>query len=229
MHYDVALAWQSLPTLLAGTATTFIVLLPVLVLGLLLSIPIALARLKPGAGGIAAAAYIGFFRGVPSLVLLYLIYSGLPQFTVIRDTFLWVLFSNAYVCAWLGLTLTHSGYMAEIVRGGLAAVPAGTIEAAGALGLTPRQTLLRLRLPMAARYVLRAYQNELLIMIKSTSAVSAITIVDLTAAANTVFDYTYDPFTPLVTAAAIYWSIINVMRLAFNAADRRLNRHLVRQ
>ncbi|WP_163566432.1 ABC transporter permease subunit, partial [Klebsiella pneumoniae] len=87
----------------------------------------------------------------------------------------------AYVCAWLGLTLTHSGYMAEIVRGGLAAVPAGTIEAAGALGLTPRQTLWRLRLPMAARYVLRAYQNELLIMIKSTSAVSAITIVDLTA------------------------------------------------
>jgi len=65
-------------------------------------------------------------------------------------------------------------------------------------------------------------------MIKSTSAVSAITIVDLTAAANTVFDYTYDPFTPLVTAAAIYWSIINVMRLAFNIADRRLNRHLVR-
>ena len=90
------------------------------------------------------------------------------------------------------------------------------------------ETLFRLRLPMAARYVLRAYQNELLIMVKSTSAVSAITLTDLTAAANAVFDYTYDPFTPLVTAAGIYWCIVNVMRGGFTLADRRLNRHLAR-
>jgi His/Glu/Gln/Arg/opine family amino acid ABC transporter permease subunit len=229
VQYDIALAWQSMPTLLAGTATTIIVLLPVLVLGLIMSIPIALARLGHGSGSLMAAGYIVFFRGVPSIVLLYLIYSGLPQFSVIRDTPLWVLFSNAYFCAWVGLTLTHSGYMAEIVRGGLAAVPAGSIEAASSLGLSPAQILFRLRLPMAARYALRAYQNELLIMVNSTSAVSAITLVDLTAAANTVFDYTYDPFTPLVTAAGIYWVIINAMRYAFNVADARLNRHLARK
>ncbi len=136
MHYDVALAWESLPTLLAGTVTTFVVLLPVLVLGLLISIPVALARLERGPGSLLAAAYIVFFRGVPSIVLLYLIYSGLPQFSLIRDTALWTLFSNAYFCAWVGLTLTHSGYMGEIVRGGLAAVPPRTIEAAQALGLS---------------------------------------------------------------------------------------------
>lgn len=79
-----------------------------------------------------------------------------------------------------------------------------------------------------AHYVLRAYQNELLIMVKSTAAVSAITLVDLTAAANTVFDYTYDPFTPLITAAAIYWCITNSIRLGFSIADRRLNRYLAR-
>ncbi|PWK61252.1 ABC transporter permease subunit [Aminobacter sp. AP02] len=228
MHYDFKLAWESMPALLAGTATTFTVLLPVLVLGLLVALPVALARLDSGPKSVAAAGYIAFFRGVPSLVLLYLVYSGLPQLSIVRDTFLWTFFSNAYVCAWVGLTLTHSGYMAEIIRGGLAAVPSGTIEAAAALGLSPRQVLFRLRLPMAARYVLKAYQNELLIMVKSTSAVSAITLVDLTAAANTVFDYTYDPFTPLVTAAAIYWCIINVMRIGFTLADQKLNRHLVR-
>jgi len=228
MHYDPILAWQSMPDLLAGTATTFAVLLPVLVLGLMLALPIALARLETGPRAKAAAGYIAFFRGVPSLVLLYLVYSGLPQLSIVRDTFLWTFFSNAYFCAWVGLTLTHSGYMAEIIRGGLAAVPTGVIEASTALGLTPRQTLFRLRLPMAARYVLKAYQNELLIMVKSTSAVSAITLVDLTAAANTVFDYTYDPFTPLVTAAAIYWCIVNLMRTGFTLADRKLNRHLAR-
>lgn len=228
MHYDPVLAWESMPTLLAGTATTFAVLLPVLVLGLLLALPVALMRLERGGKAVFAASYIAFFRGVPSLVLLYLVYSGLPQLSVVRDTFLWTVFSNAYFCAWVGLTLTHSGYMAEIIRGGLAAVPPGVIEAATALGLSPRQALFRLRLPMAARYVLKAYQNELLIMVKSTSAVSAITLVDLTAAANTVFDYTYDPFTPLVTAAAIYWCIVNVMRIGFTIADRKLNRHLAR-
>ncbi|WP_233236117.1 ABC transporter permease [Bordetella sp. LUAb4] len=228
MHFDPQVAWDSLPKLLAGTATTFAVLLPVLVFGLLLALPIALARFKPGPRSVLAAAYIGFFRGVPSLVLLYLIYSGLPQFPLVRETFLWNIFSNAYVCAWIGLALTHSGFMAEIIRGGLAAVPQGTLEAAATLGLKPRQILFRLRLPMAARYVLRAYQNELLIMVKSTAAVSAITLVDLTAAANTVFDYTYDPFTPLMTAAAIYWCITNGIRLAFSAADRKFNRYLVR-
>jgi His/Glu/Gln/Arg/opine family amino acid ABC transporter permease subunit len=214
-----------MPTLLAGTATTFAVLLPVLVLGLLLALPVALMRLERGPKATLAA---GYFRGVPSLVLLYLVYAGLPQLSIVRDTFLWTAFSNAYFCAWVGLTLTHSGYMAEIIRGGLAAVPPGVIEASTALGLSPRQTLFRLRLPMAARYVLRACQNELLIMVKSTSAVSAITLTDLTAAANAVFDYTYDPFTPLVTAAGIYWCIVNVMRGGFTLADRRLNRHLAR-
>ncbi|ANY17256.1 ABC transporter permease [Bordetella pseudohinzii] len=228
MHFDFQVAWESLPKLLAGTATTFAVLLPVLVIGLLLAIPVALACFRPGARSVFAGAYIGFFRGVPSLVLLYLIYSGLPQFPIVRETFLWKVFSNAYVCAWLGLALTHSGYLAEIIRGGLAAVPKGTLEAAETLGLKPRQILFRLRLPLVARYIIRAYQNELLIMVKSTAAVSAITLVDLTAAANTVFDYTYDPFTPLITAAAIYWCITNSIRLGFSAADRKLNRYLVK-
>jgi arginine/ornithine transport system permease protein len=228
MHFDIQVAWESLPTLLAGTATTFAVLVPVLILGLLLALPVALVILKPGAKSLPAAAYIAVFRGVPSLVLLYFIYSGLPQFSVVRDTFLWKIFSNAYICACLGLALTHSGFMAEIIRGGLAAIPTGTIEAATTLGLKPWQILFRLRLPMAARSVLRAYQNDLLIMVKSTSAVSAITLIDLTAAANTVFDYTYDPFTPLLTAAGIYWCITNSIRLGFAAADRKLNRHLIR-
>lgn len=226
MQFDPILAWNSLPLLLEATATTLSVLIPVLIIGLTLSIPLAVLRLDKGPWSPAVATYVTFFRGVPSLVLLYLLYSGLPQFPIIRETWLWIIFSQAYACAIIGLTLTHSAYMAEIVRGGLAAIPPGAIEAAAALGLSSRQIFFRLRLPMAARYTLRAYQNELLIMVKSTSALSAITIVDLTAAANSIFDYTYDPFTPLLTAAAIYWCITNAMRLGFDLSDFHLNRHL---
>lgn len=228
MHFDPTLAWNSLPFLLSATGTTLSVLIPVLMLGMALAIPLAVIRLENNKKSAVVAAYVTFFRGVPSLVVLYLVYSGLPQFSIIRDTFLWVIFSQAYACALIGLTLTHSAYMTEIIRGGLAVIPKGTIEAASVLGLSPTQTFFRLRLPLTARYILRAYQNELLIMIKSTAALSAITIVDLTAAANSIFDYTYDPFTPLLTAAGIYWCMINLLRLAFNFADRRLNRHLQR-
>lgn len=227
MHFDPVLAWYSLPFLLTATARTLSVLIPVLILGAVLAVYLAVIRVENRKGSGFIAVYVNFFRGVPSLVVLYMIYSGLPQFSIIRDTWLWTIFSQAYLCALMGLTLTHSAYMTEIVRGGLAVIPKGLTEASAVLGLTERQTFFRLRLPMAIRYSLRAYQNEILIMIKSTAALSAITIVDLTAAANSIFDYTYDPFTPLLTAAAIYWCLTNIVRFLFSTVDKNLNRHLI--
>lgn len=226
MYFDPQLAWDSLPFLLHATARTLGVLIPVLIMGAIISVYFAVIRVENRRGSTFIAGYVNFFRGVPSLVVLYLIYSGLPQFWIIRDTPLWVIFSQAYACALMGLTLTHSAYMTEIVRGGLAVIPKGVPEAAAVLGLTDRQTFFRLRLPLAIRYGLKAYQNEVLIMIKSTAALSAITIVDLTAAANSIFDYTYDPFTPLLTAAAIYWCLTNTIRFCISIADRKLNQHL---
>ncbi|EPJ86713.1 arginine/ornithine transport protein AotM [Pseudomonas sp. CFII64] len=222
MHYDLALAWNTLPQLLRGAAMSLAVLMPVLMVGMLIAIPLALRRASTRRRWIAAG-YVGFFRGVPSLILLYAIYNGLPQLSAIRNGPLWPLFSNAYFCAVAGLSLTHSAYLAEILRGGLQAVPQGVIEAASALGMRPPVIFWKVRLPIAARHALRAYQNEILIMVKSTAAVGAITLVELNAAANEVFEFTYDPFTPLLTAAAIYWTIINIIRFGFDAAERNLN------
>jgi His/Glu/Gln/Arg/opine family amino acid ABC transporter permease subunit len=222
MHYDFALAWSTLPQLLRGAAVSLAVLLPVLLLGLLIAIPVALRRASARRRWISAG-YIGFFRGVPSLILLYAIYNGLPQLSAIRDGPLWPFFSNAYFCAVVGLSLTHSAYLAEILRAGLQAVPHGVIEAATALGVRPHIIFWKIRWPIAARHSLRAYQNEILIMVKSTAAVGAITLVELNAAANEVFEFTYDPFTPLLTAAAIYWTIINIIRYGFDAVDHFLN------
>ena len=79
---------------------------------------------------------------------------------------------------------------------------------------------------MAARLGLRAYQNEVVIIVKATAAVSAVTLTDLMAAANEIVYLTYDPFTPLLTAAALYWVLINLVRAGFARADARLNVHL---
>jgi len=225
--FDPHLAWQSLPQLLRGAAMTIMVTVPIVALGLCLAIPLALARLSHYRWLRAfAAAYVVIFRGTPSLILLYLIYSGLGNIEAVRASPLWIVLSKAYPCAVIGFVLVHSAYVVEILRGGLEAVPVGLIEAGQALGLSPRTLFLTVRLPVALRYALRAYQNEVLIIIKSTAAVSAITVVDLMAVANEIFYLTYDPFTPLIAAGMLYWGIINLVRGGFDLADRRLNAHL---
>jgi len=227
MIFDPHLAWQSLPQLLRGAAMTITVTVPIVLLGLTLAIPIALARLSHRRPLRAfAVAYVVIFRGTPSLILLYLIYSGLGNIEAVRASPLWIVLSKAYPCAVIGFVLVHSAYVVEILRGGLEAVPTGLIEAGQALGLSPRILFWKVRLPIALRYALRAYQNEVLIIIKSTAAVSAITVVDLMAVANEIFYITYDPFTPLIAAGILYWAIINLVRAGFDLADRRLNAHL---
>jgi His/Glu/Gln/Arg/opine family amino acid ABC transporter permease subunit len=227
MIFDSALAFASLPQLLRGAAMTIAVTVPILLLGGLLAIPIALARLSAKRPVRAlATAYVVIFRGTPSLILLYLIYSGLGHIEAVRASPLWIVLSRAYPCAVIGFTLVHSAYVVEILRGSLEAVPRGLIEAGQGLGLSPRALLWQVRLPIALRYALRSYQNEVLIIIKSTAAVSAITVVDLMAAANEVFYLTYDPFTPFIAAGMLYWVIINLVRTGFDLADRRFNAHL---
>jgi hypothetical protein len=77
------------------------------------------------------------------------------------------------------------------------------------------------------RYGLKAYQNEVVMFAKGTAVVSTITINDLTSVANGIFETTYDPFTPILTAAALYWTFVNIIRLGFLKIDRYLNSHLI--
>ncbi len=227
MSFDFALAWDSLPALLNGAWMTVLITASVMAVGAVLGFGMCLVRMSRNRVLAAVgAAYVAVFRGAPSIVLLYLVYAGLPQLSVVRDTPLWVLFASPLFCAILGLGLNHSAYVVEILRGGLSAVPPGPVEAALALGLSPRLVFVKVRLPIAVRYGLKAYQNEVLIFLKSTVAVGAVTIADLTGAANEIFSMTYDPFTPLVTAGAMYWALTNSLRLGFETLDRRLNRHL---
>ncbi len=227
MLFDPTLAWDNLPRMLFGLANTIGITALTLVLGLATAIPVTLARMSPRPiCRLPAAAFVMFFRGTPALILVYLVYYGLAQLPAIHDGPLWPIFANAFACAVIGLALNHASYLVEILRGGLEAVPAGLVEASAALGISPRQTYQWVRLPLAMRYALKAYQNEVIGFTKGTAVVGVITVVDLTATANEVFERTYDPLTPMLTAAVLYWCLINLMRIGFEFADRRLNRHL---
>ena len=224
---DLDLALASLPAMLAGLQTTLSITVIVLMFGLVLPVPMALARMS-ARGWLAwpAAIFVMFFRGAPLLTLLYLVYYGFGQIEALREGPLWFIFGSAFACAVIGLTLNHVAFMVDVVRGSLEAVPAGLVEAASALGISPRQTFREIQLPLAMRYGLAAYQNEVVMFTKGTAVISVITVIDLTAVANAVFEQTYDPFTPMLTAAFLYWALVNVIRLCFRLLEARLNRHL---
>ena len=223
---DPILAWNSLPALLKGLTTTLSLTIVVMVLSLALAVPVTWARMSPRRFlSWSAAMFVVFFRGAPVLILLYLVYYGFGQIESLREGPLWLLFGSAFSCAVIGLTLNHTAYLVEIARGSLLAVPSGLVEASNSLGLTPRETMVWIRLPLALRYGLKAYQNEVIMFAKGTAVVSVITVTDLTAQANEIFEVTYDPMTPMITAAMLYWAMINVMRIGFARLECYLNRH----
>lgn len=223
---DLALAWESLPALLQGLKVTVLVTLLPMALGLALAFPVCFARMSARRWlSLPAEMFVVFFRGAPVLILLYLVYYGLGQIEALRNGPLWLLFGSPLGCALVAFGLNHAAYMAEILRGSLLAVPHGLIEASEALGITRRNIFIWVKMPLAIRYGLKAYQNEVVSFIKGTAIVSVVTLTDLTAVANGIFEQTYDPFTPILCAAALYWAYVNLVRLVFAGWGRWLDRH----
>ena len=143
----------------------------------------------------AGAVYVSFFRGVPLLVQLLLIYNLLPGIGVnVPGT----------VAALVGLTLCTAAYQAEILRGGFLAVPPGLVEAGQMVGLSPALILLRIRVPLALRLTLPSVVNEAVLILKASSLVSVVGIADLTRTAQNIASSTYRPIEAFATAGALY-------------------------
>ena len=135
------------------------------VLGVLLAIPIAAARLSRNrVVGALAFAYVYFFRGTPLLAQLFLIYYGAGQFVAsLKAIGLWGFFRDAFNCAVLAFALNTAAYQAEIFRGAIRSVPRGQWEAARALGLHALPLLWKVVLPQAAIVALRPLGNEIIL------------------------------------------------------------------
>jgi len=225
MDWDALLA--ALPELLSGALETLRLVAFVLVFGFLIALPVALARnatVQPlRAFGIG---FIFVFRGAPVLVLLYLIYYGLPQFDLIRHSTAWVLLREPYFCAVLALSLNSAGYAAEILAGAFTAVPRGEVEAAMAVGMSRFHVFRSVIAPHAARLALRGYSNEIVFVIKGTAVASMVTIIDLMGAANAIYFRTYDPFTPLLAAGVVYLTIVAALTRAVACLERALRPEL---
>jgi polar amino acid transport system permease protein len=150
----------------------------------------------------AAELFVSFFRGVPLLVQLLLIYHLLPAIGVnISST----------ASAIVGLSLCTAAYQAENLRAGFTAVPGGLLEAAKMCGFSHFQTFRRIRAPIALRLTLPAIINEAVLLLKASSLVSVVGIVELTRMAQDLASSTYRPIPIFASAGLLYFIICAIV------------------
>jgi polar amino acid transport system permease protein len=212
-----------------GFFTTIEVVVTSLVVGAVISVPVAAGRLSRNrAVGALTYAYSYFFRGTPLIAQTFLIYYGAGQFALqLRGIGLWWFFRDAYDCAILAFALNTAAYQSEILSGAIRTVPGGQREAAHALGLHSFPILWRIVLPQALITALRPYGNEVVLMIKASAIASIITVLDLMGQTRYVFSQTYD-ISFYLWAAVFYLLLVEALRRASNALERRITRHLAR-
>lgn len=158
---------------------------------------------------------------------MFLIYYGSAQFRgFLTEVGLWSSFREPWFCAILALALNTAAYTSEIIRGGIQAVPLGQIEAARAVGMSTILQFRRIVFPIAIRQALPAYGNEVMLIIKSTSLASTITIVEVTGLAKQIISATYSPVEVFIVAGAIYLSITFVVSRLVMLAEWWLNPHM---
>ena len=165
--------------------------------------------------------YTYVIRGTPMLVQLYLLYYGMAQFEVVRESALWPYLSNATFCACLAFAINTSAYSAEILAGSLKATPYGEIEAAKAMGMSRAKLYRRILLPSALRRALPQYSNEVIMMLHTTSLASVVTLIDITGAAKTVNSQYYLSFEAYITAGLFYLLLTLILVRLFKLAERR--------
>ena len=219
--------WAMWPRLFSGFLVTLELAALTLAIGMIIAVPVALARNSSSRFWRGfAAGFIFFFRGPPVLIQLYLIYYGAPEFDVIRNSWAWVILRDPFACAIIAFSLNSAGYVAEILAGAMRNVPRGEQQAAVAAGFPAISVFWLVTLPHAARIALRSYGNEVVFVIKGTSVASLVTVIDLMGAARQIYFRTYDPFTPLIAAGCIYFATVFVFMQGLKWAERRLSPEL---
>lgn len=191
--------------LLQGLLTTGELVGLCLLIGAILSIPLALARSsKSPLLWMPAYGYIYFFRGTPLIAQVFLVYYGTGQFReLFEDLGIWFMFREAFFCVVLTFTLNTAAYQAEIIRGGIMQVPRGEIEAGRAAGMSKWMIYRRVIFPSAYRIAFPALGNEVVLMIKGSAIASVVTIYDLMGQTKYAYSRSFD-FDIYLWAAAMY-------------------------
>ena len=171
-HFNFAIVWRYADKLFNGLLLSIELATLTIAIGMLIGLILALIELDgPRWARPLIRAYVEFVRNVPLLLLVYLIFYGIPSAVDLEY--------DATTSFVLTLSIYSGAYLVEILRAGLAAVPLGLVEAGKAIGLTPFGVLCYVRFPMALRIALPSLSNTYVSLFKDTSIASAIAVPEL--------------------------------------------------
>ena len=214
--YRAFVAEQRYLLYLDGLKVTILVSVIAILIGVALGTILALMRLTAEQKGKStllskiAYVYIDIIRGTPTLTQLMIMY-----FVILKG-------QNGLLVGSLTFGLNSAAYVAEIIRAGIQAVDQGQMEGGRSLGLSYVQTMKDIILPQAIKNILPALGNEFIVLIKETSIIGYIGMMDLTKGAMLIQSRTYNAFWPLMAAAAIYLVIVGILTWGMNKLERRL-------
>jgi polar amino acid transport system permease protein/octopine/nopaline transport system permease protein len=226
------LVFAVMPALLAAVPVTLALTGVAGAIGNALAVPLALARVSHNPLlRLPAYLYITLLRGTPLLVQIYLIYYGIGQLlpgTWVRHSFLWPYLRDGFWYAVFALSLNTAAYSGEILRAAIQAVPRSEIEAARALGLSARLILRFITLPRALGICLPAMSGECILLLKSTSLASTITVMDVLGRAQYIRTQSLHTYEPLLGAGLIYVALVFILTRILNRLERHFRPELRR-
>ncbi len=207
---------QTLPLLLQAAVATILISLVSLCFAFLIGTAVCALRFSrsPLLRGLAAA-HVHFFRGVPMLVQLLMLYYLLPSAGINLPSL---------AAAIIAVSFCSSAYMAEILRGGFLGIPPGQLEAARLLGIRGFTCLVRIQVPQALRLTLPALVNEVLLVIKASSLVSVVGVAELTRTAQNIAASNYRPLETYFLVGVVYFVINSLLSRLGRLGERRLAR-----
>ncbi|MFN8147787.1 MAG: amino acid ABC transporter permease [Candidatus Nanopelagicales bacterium] len=221
--FDLDYAREVFPGILAGFKVDLLIVFFSTILISILAMLLAIARTTRAAASapfrILSTGYVDLFRGIPLLLVLYLIGFGIPALQIS-----WLPTSNV-VLGTIAISLTYAAYVAEVIRSGILSVHPSQRAAARALGLTQGQTMRHVVLPQALRRVVPPLLNDFVSLLKDVSLVSVLGVYEGVRQAQIYQSESFN-FTPFVVAAAIFLVVtIPLTRVT----DRVLARAIARQ
>lgn len=214
--WDWEFTIKMLPLLMQGASTTILLTVCAIFFGTIIGLIVALLKIAKNTflnylGGL----YTWVFRGIPLLVQLFIIYQGLPMATGIT--------LSPTTVAIIGLSLCGGAYIAEIIRGGVLSIDKGQMEAALSLGMSYSQAMGRIIIPQTYKRLLPPMGNEFISLLKDTSLVSSITMVELFRVAQVYSASFFKPFEMFITAGIMYLIMTTFFTVLFNYLERKLS------
>lgn len=199
---------DALPYILRGAAVTAGIVTGAMVLGLIAGIPMAVGQVYGNRMvRTVISIYVWFFRGVPVLVLLFLVYFGLFGFIEIKFRTAYGIHVNIspFMAACLVMGMVSSAYQSQIFRGSIQALPQGQLKAASALGMSDSMAVRTIILPQALRISIPAWSNEFSIVLKDSAVAFVLGTAEIMARTHFVASRTYQHLALYLLAGFLYY------------------------